>query len=247
MELIKRKILLEKSTDRNYNSPTWGTVTATTFYINVMLTQDIDNIGIFTDTDFIPNENINQNSPNFTIKLTGLTESDYYSTNNQIVTGITESILSDVQSYSTLTPFQSNFVVNSEQYIDYLGNNINGTNQITSLDNPITYVFDTDKDDPKIGTINQQSGLLYQDLTGNTTSTSVSYIGQGWNGTNISLSALTKEEYLYGITDVPTIENDVFIDRGIATVNEKHFKLSEVTNLGELSRYGKGYFNLTHQ
>jgi hypothetical protein len=39
MELIKRKILLEDSIDRNYDSLTWGQVTATTFYINVMVTK----------------------------------------------------------------------------------------------------------------------------------------------------------------------------------------------------------------
>ena len=51
MELIKRKIVLEDSTDRNYNSSTWGTVTASTFYINVFLTQNIDDMGLFTDLE----------------------------------------------------------------------------------------------------------------------------------------------------------------------------------------------------
>jgi hypothetical protein len=55
MELIKRKILLEDSIDRNYDSLTWGQVTATTFYINVMVTQNIDNMGMFKDITFIEN------------------------------------------------------------------------------------------------------------------------------------------------------------------------------------------------
>lgn len=59
MEVIKRKILLEESTDRNYGSKTWGTVTATTFYLNIQINQTIDDMGLFTDIDFIPkNENI---------------------------------------------------------------------------------------------------------------------------------------------------------------------------------------------
>ena len=63
MELIKRKIVLEDSTDRNYNSSTWGTVTASTFYINVFLTQNIDDMGLFTDQSFIPKTPLLNNKP----------------------------------------------------------------------------------------------------------------------------------------------------------------------------------------
>ena len=54
MEVIKRKILLEESTDRNYGSKTWGVVTATTFYLNIQLNQTIDDMGLFTDMSYIP-------------------------------------------------------------------------------------------------------------------------------------------------------------------------------------------------
>jgi hypothetical protein len=61
------------------------------------------------------------------------------------------------------------------------------------------------------------------------------------------LSALTKEEYLFGVTSQPEVQSDVFIDRGINSVFEKHLKLSEITNIDELQRYGNGFFNLTVQ
>jgi hypothetical protein len=54
MEVIKRKILLEESTDRNYGSETWGVVTATTFYLDIQLNQTIDDMGLFTDISYIP-------------------------------------------------------------------------------------------------------------------------------------------------------------------------------------------------
>jgi len=54
MEVIKRKILLEEATDRNYSGETWGVVTATTFYLNIQLNQTIDDMGLFTDIRFIP-------------------------------------------------------------------------------------------------------------------------------------------------------------------------------------------------
>ncbi len=55
--LIKRKIYLEDSIDRSYNSKNWGTLTATSFYIKVILTQNIDDSGLFTDDVFIPSGN----------------------------------------------------------------------------------------------------------------------------------------------------------------------------------------------
>lgn len=246
MELIKRRILLEDSTDRNNNSPTYGTITATSFYVNVLLTQNIDDMGMFTDTDYIPNPNMNPNPIDFNVRLTGKSESDYYTTSITRITGLTQSNLEDVRAYSNNNPYQVNFDVNSGVYVDYAGKTIQGVNRVTSLSDPITYVFDADKNDTKIGTSSQNNGLLYQDYSGNG-NTVVSYFNQGFNQTNTSLSALTKEEYLFGITSTPEVKNDVFIDRGITTIFERHLKLSEVTSLGELTRYGKNYFNVTKQ
>ena len=58
MEIIKRKILLENSTDRS-NSKTWGTLSASTFYINVMITQNIDDMGLFIDSEYIKKDVVN--------------------------------------------------------------------------------------------------------------------------------------------------------------------------------------------
>lgn len=57
MEIIRRKILLEDCIDRDYNSPTYGLISATSFCINIMLTQNIDDIGLFTDVAFVPTNN----------------------------------------------------------------------------------------------------------------------------------------------------------------------------------------------
>ncbi len=55
--LIKRKIDLEPYIDRRYDSPTWGAVTADSFYVKVILTQNIDDTGLFTDALFVPTGN----------------------------------------------------------------------------------------------------------------------------------------------------------------------------------------------
>jgi hypothetical protein len=278
MELLKRKILLEDYTDRNYNSPTYGAVTATSFYVNVVLQQDIDDMGLFTDITYLPNfagtftpadytaliiklaasgltfpfmsgaAVTNLAGPNdIDVRLTGKTEAYYYNFGNQVITGTTDSKKEDVKTYSAAAPFQLGFDVNTESYTNYQGQSILGVDRITYLGTASTYTFGTDKNDPNIGTPAQTSGILFVDLSGNAKTTNFSYSGEGWNQTNVSLSAITKEEYLFGVISRPEIQSDVFIDRGITTIYEKHLKLSEITNLDELSRYGKGFYGLIKQ
>ena len=294
MEVIKRKILLEDSTDRSFNSPTWGVMTANTFYIKVMLTQTVDDMGLFTDMSYIvkPSNDLPPNNPDYTVlvnklslsgltfpfmtggtpsNMTGITgttaitirppsniESNYYNFGNNPITGATDSKIEDVKSYDSLIPYKVGFNIGAEQYLDYNNTLINGVTRVKSIGTPRIYVFDT-LDDVNLGTNNQIYGLQYLDYTGTSRQvvidniastiplTTFRYIGEGWNQTNISLSALTKEEYLFGIISPPEIQSDVFIDRGITTVMDKHLRMSEIKNLGELSRYGNGYYNLTKQ
>lgn len=273
MELIKKTISLEECTDRNYNSPTYGQLTATSFYVNVMLTQNMDDMGMFTDIIYLPNfvgqntpvdynilisklqssgitfpfmlgvlpQNITSSDPD--TRLTGKQTSDFYRVGNTI-TATTESRIEDVTSYDSNQPYRLNFDTESGTYINFSGDSVNGVTRITRIDEPITYVFDANISDVNIGTPTQKDGLVFNDFSGNNT-TRLTFRSQGWNQTNISLSAITKEEYLFGIISKPEVKNDVFIDRGITTVLEKHLKLSEVRSLNELERYGGGYFRVT--
>ena len=278
MEIVQKVISLEPHIDRRDYSPTYGTLTATSFYVNVLLTQNFEDGGQFTDATYIPiNVGISA-PPDYTIlinklaasgitfpfmhgitpvtaettlsheyRVTGLTESSYYEYPNTIVTGTTESRAKDATTYDKNNKYVLNFDTNSQIYTDFKGNIINGVDRITHMGNPLVYVFGADKNDVAIGTINQQNGIVFQDSTGNTVVSSFSFVGQGYNMTNTSLSAITKEEYLFGIISTPEVKSDIFIDRGITTVFERHLKLSEITNLNELQRYGRGYYNLTKQ
>lgn len=289
MEVVKRKILLESSTDRLANSPNWGVMTASTFYINVLITQNIDDMGIFTDIEYFPEEESVNYQPNYTIlaqklALSGLTfpfmtggtpsavtgvtgttqyvlrlpsngENYYYDYGNLHVTGATDSKIEDLRSYNGSNPFQIGFDMEKNTYIDYIGSTISGHSRIYVSGEPTTYVFDT-LNDPNMGTPNQYTGLQYKDYTGKTRNvvingktvsipvTTFDFVGQGWNQTNTSLSALTKEEYLFGIISPPEVQSDVFIDRGITTVMDRHLRLSEIKNLGQLVRYGNGFYKL---
>lgn len=288
-DIINKKILLEDSIDRTANSPTWGQLTASTFYINININQNVDDMGIFTDTGYIKAENSIDSIPDYSIleqklllsgytfpfmygitpkeligitgstklvlRLTSATESNYYDYGNLIITGSTESKIEDLRTYDKQNPYQVGFDMNKVTYINYTGNLINGVSRVTSIGNPKIYVFDAANDN-NIGSTRQTTGIQYQDFDGATKNvvsdndtitiqpSNFRFIGQGWNQTNVTLSALTKEEYLFGIISSPEVQSDINIDRGITTVMEKHLKLSEIKNMGDLSRYGNGFYKL---
>ena len=56
--------------------------------------------------------------------------------------------------------------------------------------------------------------------------------------------AIVKDEMLLGIAFQPEVQSNVYIERGKQAPYEKIQRLGEVDNLGELNRYGYGYFNL---
>jgi len=262
MELISRKILLEDYVDRTNNSLNWGVMTASTFYINVFLTQNIDDMGLFTDLDYIKsttattyNTSAVTSTDEVTLRFQNTNETNYYNYQNKTITGKTDTKIDDLLSYDEANRYQVGFNMSVENYDNYLGLPISGVSRVTSINEPKVYVFDT-ADDTLIGTNNQTTGILYEDYTGRTNSftidgqlvtkplTTFRYIGEGFNETNISLSALTKEEYLFGITHPPVVKSDIQIDRGVTTVMDYHLRLSEIKNIGELTRYGNGFYNI---
>jgi len=192
------------------------------------------------------------------LRLPSKIESDYYYFGNLAITGATDSKIENVRSYDAVNPFKVGFNTAAELYVNYNNISIDGVSRVKSISEPYIYVFDT-INDANLGTNNQIYGLQYLDYTGQTRQvvidgiansipvTNFRYIGEGWNKTNTSLSALTKEEYLFGIISPPEVQSDVFIDRGITTVMDMHLRLSEIKDLGELSRYGNGFYNLTKQ
>ena len=292
MEVLKRKILLEDSVDRSYDSPTWGVMTATTFYLKINLTQTMDDMGLFTDIEYIPKDGKVESQPDYTLLkdklsasgitfpfmtgatqpiMTGITgttaiilrmpdkvESDYYNFGNLPITGSTDSKIDEVKSYKRDNQYRIGFDTHVETYSAYTNVSIIGVNRIKTMGEPRIYVFDT-PNDVNLGTDNQVYGLQYLEYTGKTRDividnirttiplTNFRVIGEGWNGTNTSLSALTKEEYLFGIISKPEVQSDVFIDRGQLTIMDMHLRLSEIKNLGELARYGNGYYKLNKQ
>ena len=295
MEILRKKILLEDSVDRTADSKTWGIMTADTFYLNVMLTQSMDNMGIFADIDFVSGSTNSLSAPDYTILeeklkplntnfnfLTGatatinpykLTNSEmailripnkdvttYYNLNslNFKITGYTDSKIEDLRSYKASNPFQTGFDMERADYYNYVNKLVKGVSRIYSMAEPRIYVFDTPTG-ATLGQPSQVNGLQYIEYTGKTRQvisnniisfiplTQFSYVCEGINMTNSSLSALTKEEYLFGAIFPPEVKSEVFIERGITSVMDKHLRLSEVKDLNELARYGNGLYTLNKQ
>lgn len=265
MEILQRTISLESSTDRTRNSSTWSTITATTFYLTINLTQSMDDMGMFTDMDYIldigGNNLLTQpysTFDNYVLRNPLKTVSDYYQYQHAQISGYTDSKIEDVKSYSILNPYRIGFNTDTETYINYENVTVSGVNRIKSMDYPNVYVFNT-LDDSNLGTDNQIYGTRYMDYSGRTRTvindgvettiglTKFAFIGEGFNDSNLTLSAITKSEYLFGIIYPPEVKSDVFIDRGITSVMDKHLRLSEVKNLNELTRYGNGYYTINKQ
>jgi hypothetical protein len=199
---------------------------------------------MFSDTEYIPSS-----------AATATTINDYF-TDGEKVTGFTDSKLTLVKTYKRDEPYIVDFDIDKTSYTGYDGTIIDGRTRVTSLSGPTGYTVDANLD-TLIGTTGQTTGLLYNDFleqrkvidndTGEEKSigkTSFQIQGQGWNETNISLSALTKQEMFLGIISPPEVQSDVQIDRGVTTVMEPHLKLSEVESLEHLELYGNGYYNL---
>lgn len=64
---------------------------------------------------------------------------------------------------------------------------------------------------------------------------------------NMTPVPLVKEEILIGMVNGTEIQSDVFIDRGKLSGTESFLRLGEIDNLGDLTKYGYGYFKIIEQ
>jgi hypothetical protein len=58
------------------------------------------------------------------------------------------------------------------------------------------------------------------------------------------MSAITKNEGLINVIDQPEVQTNVFIERGKQGVLEYIERIGEIDNVGDLEKYGYGFFNV---
>src|SRR5210317_986274 len=111
MEIIKKKINLEDYTSRQNDS--WGEMTATTFNINVFISQDTDDMGVYTDLPFTANASATYDSNIFSPDTRFPGKSfDEHLFDGIDISGYTEDRLDVVKSYDRLDRFKLLFKLN---------------------------------------------------------------------------------------------------------------------------------------
>lgn len=72
-------------------------------------------------------------------------------------------------------------------------------------------------------------------------------LSSGFTYSNLTASAITKNEALLKVMDQPQIQTDVFVERGKNSAYERVQRLGEVDNLGDMINYGYGFFNVENK
>jgi hypothetical protein len=87
-------------------------------------------------------------------------------------------------------------------------------------------------------------GIHYIDYFSGTTFFSV--LSSGYTINDLSSSGLTKDELLLDFVMAPEVQTDVFVERGKYSPFEYIQRLGEVDNVGDLQRYGYGFFKINN-
>ena len=82
--------------------------------------------------------------------------------------------------------------------------------------------------------------ILYIDFEDGTTIFSVQSSGL----TLLDCQIITKDETLMNIIEQPQVYSNVFIERGKNSVLEYMNRVGEVDNIGDMQKYGYGFFNI---
>jgi len=149
-----------------------------------------------------------------------------YTTTPFLITGITQSSLNDLRQYGPkYNLFGGKFRLNEP---------------VTGTSGSVGVVFGPDPTNTYTAyTIND---ILYWDLNDGTTI----YFAEsyGINMDDFVLSAITKNEALLNVVDQPQVISELFVERGKISGLEAIQRLGEVDNLGDISKYGYGYFKV---
>lgn len=138
-----------------------------------------------------------------------------------LVSGYTKSQIKDLKGYGT-TPYDPSRIVYKEG--QFYGQILSMTPQFTSY------------------TIND---LTYYDYPDGTTFYTVE--SSGVTSDMIVATGITKQEVLLDFVSSPEIQSEVFIQRGKMSGFEGLQRLGEVDNLGDLQRYGYGFYKINDQ
>lgn len=250
---IKVKRNIENYVSRVDNQ-TYGTLTAQTIDINVYLTQKLDDQGIFTDTTFNPLLPYLTERPtnlgNFNSFVYGRFPAaplSFYINPPILVEGSSDdSNLPNVASYRVDPVTGNPIYVNN---LDMTGNaDLVFTGVLSKDSESVSYVINANKNDIAntgvhfVTFLNQYENTVDED--GNTVrykKTNFSSKVNSLSDDNVSLSALTKQEEYFGMVFKPEVDSEVFIDRGVADIFERHALLGEIKTTNDIDTNRGGF------
>lgn len=149
-----------------------------------------------------------------------------YTTTPFIITGYTKSSLNDLQQYGPK--------------FNLLGGKFKLNVPVTGNTGAQGVVFGPDQTNTYTAyTIND---ILYFDFNDGTTIYSVE--SKGLISDDYILTAITKNEALLNVIDEPQIQSNLYVERGKISGLEVIQRLGEVDNLGDITKYGYGYFKV---
>jgi hypothetical protein len=138
-----------------------------------------------------------------------------------LVTGYTQSQLKDLKSYGP-NPYDPSNIISKNG--EFYGQILNINPSYTSY------------------TINNINYFDYPDRT-----TFFMVESSGITSSEIISTGITKQEVLLDFVSSPEIQSEVFIERGKQSAFEGLQRLGEVDNLGDLVRYGYGFYKINNQ
>ncbi len=237
----------------NFILDPFGQKIVNTIDVSLFITQDIDDMGIFTDTPFVPKSSTLTIKPDnfnsFTYgRLAGAPVSFYYKSPITVSGYTDDSLLKQVKSYRKDTQgndiYVPNLNVSNDPKNSFNGvvytNNLETVYKIGSNVNNVqnTGVEYTTYKNQYVKTVDEFGKALSYNKT-----KFVSKNG-GWNEYNTSLNAsLKKEEYL-GIVFKPEVDSAVFINRGVEDIFERHALLSEIKTTNDIDTNRGGFIRI---
>jgi hypothetical protein len=237
----------------NYILNVFGQKVLNTINIDLYITQDIDDMGLFANKTFeVSNTTLPYPPPNFNSFSYGRLPGaplNFYLTDNNILSGNTDDgYLNQVRSYRV----DNNGNPINVPYLNTSDNSKKVFNGVISEDiNKTIYKIGANPievSEYQQGIINEiNSGIEFTTYKNEYTKTIDEYgknlsffktdfksNSGGWNLNNVSLSAITKKEEYLGIVFKPEVKSVVFINRGVANIFERHAILSELKTTNDI-------------
>lgn len=248
---LKRNIENYKSKVENNN---YNSITATTIDVNIFLTQNLDDQGIFTDQPFTPLLPYLTERPtylgNFNSFVYGRFPAaplSFYINKSDRVEGTSDdSNLPNVSSYRVNQNTGEPIYVNN---LDMSGKlDLVFTGVLSQDSESMTYVLNADKNnisDTGVHFVTFLNDYINtEDEDGNIIryrKTDFHSDLQSINENNVSLSAITKQEEYFGLVFKPEVESEVFIDRGVSDIFERHALLGEIKTTNDIDNNRGGF------